>query len=274
MGVPFVPYSKTLINNRVVTAKLEYTNKEEQLKNYTNNVTMDNGWCWEIPLWDGLSVGYVHSLKFTTEEQIEEEFVKRYGVSPSRVVDFKTGRREKAWVKNVTSVGLSFGFIEPLEATGLASIITNIFRLLEVFSANHKINSFDRELFNSSVINELDGQKTFIDIHYSSAQRSDTDYWYHVTNEIEYDWDFGNCKRSVDATIGDRDYSDKKLNGGVPFILVGNEYTPMSSGFVKSLGDKKYYEDALNDWIEYDSKSNQTVLDQPTTYQYLKDNVY
>ena len=48
----------------------------------------------------------------------------------------------------------------------------------------------------------------------------------------------------------------------------------MSSGFVKSLGDKKYYEDALNDWIEYDSKSNQTVLDQPTTYQYLKDNVY
>ena len=150
MHVPYKSYSDTLINDKAITAKIPYTDKNRQLTNYTNNVTMKNGWCWEIPLWDGLSVGYVHSSKFGTEEEIRDEFVERYGVEPDRSVNFNTGRYEKGWVKNVASVGLSFGFIEPLEATGLASIVTNIFRLLEVLSTNLSPNSFDRQTLNNA----------------------------------------------------------------------------------------------------------------------------
>lgn len=283
MKVPFIPYSDTLINNRVLTAKIPYENKEEQIKHYTNNVTMNNGWCWEIPLWDGLSVGYVHSLKFSSEEEIQAEFIDRYGDVPTNVVNFKTGRREKGWVKNVASVGLAYGFIEPLEATGLASIIENIFRLLEVFSSNHRINAFDRELFNHAVSVELDGQKTFIDMHYAAAQKSDTEYWYHVTNEIEYDWSAGNCQRCLDATIGDRNYSDKASNGGNPFILVGNDYSPLSSGFIQSLGnaskghkslDISYYSQIKNNWLSGDKSRNEQVLKYPTTFEYLSNTVY
>ncbi len=67
MGVDYIDFNNTLINNRVVRIKIPYTNKNKQLKNYTNCVALKNGWCWEIPLWDSLSLGYVHSLKFSSE---------------------------------------------------------------------------------------------------------------------------------------------------------------------------------------------------------------
>ena len=76
MKEEYIPFSDTLINNKALAAKIPYTNKEKQLKNYTNSVALDNGWCWEIPLWDGLSVGYVHTNMFASEEEIENEVKK------------------------------------------------------------------------------------------------------------------------------------------------------------------------------------------------------
>ena len=55
MGVDYIDFNNTLINNRVVRIKIPYTNKDKQLKNYTNCVALINGWCWEIPLCDSLS---------------------------------------------------------------------------------------------------------------------------------------------------------------------------------------------------------------------------
>ena len=274
MGVPFKSYADTLINNRVVSAKIPYTNKNEQLTSYTNNVTMDNGWCWEIPLWDGISVGYVHSLLFTSSEEINKEFVERYGVEPERTINFTTGRREKAWVKNVASVGLSYGFIEPLEATGLASIVTNVFRLLEVFSTNLKVNAFDRQMYNHSVALELDRSKTFIDMHYAASHKNDTKYWDYVTNRINYPWDQHNCGRSIEMTVGDRDFSNKDLNGGLSFILAGNGYGPTSPGFTKSLGDINHYRKLKDCHILEDKALNNKVLQCSTTLEFLEDTIY
>ena len=116
MGEEFIPFDDTLINNKALTAKIPYTDKNKQLKNYTNSVALKNGWCWEIPLWDKMSVGYVHTNKFATEEEIEQEFFEHVGEEVEyRTVHFKTGRYKKGWVKNVVAVGLSYGFLEPLE---------------------------------------------------------------------------------------------------------------------------------------------------------------
>jgi len=274
MHVPYKSYSDTLINDKAITAKIPYTDKNRQLTNYTNNVTMKNGWCWEIPLWDGLSVGYVHSSKFGTEEEIRDEFVERYGIEPDRSVNFNTGRYEKGWVKNVASVGLSFGFIEPLEATGLASIVTNIFRLLEVLSTNLSPNSFDRQTFNHACGTELDNSKTFIDMHYAASHRSDTEYWRYVTQVIEYPWDEHSCGRSIEMRVGDRDFSNKKANGGLTHILAGNGYSPHSPAFVQSVGDRNHYSTLKDNIIKEDNELNRKVLEYPTTYEYLKTHIY
>ena len=76
----YISFKDTSINNKALRAKIPYTNKEEQLKSYTNCVALENGWCWEIPLWDGMSLGYVHSDKFATEEEIKENSLIGMGI--------------------------------------------------------------------------------------------------------------------------------------------------------------------------------------------------
>jgi tryptophan halogenase len=280
MKVPFEKY-ETMLNNRVVSCKVPYSNKEEQLKHYTNNVTMKNGWCWEIPLWDGMSLGYVHTLQFASEEEIEQEFKEfvssRYGVTPEiKTMKFNSGRREEAWVKNVASVGLSFGFIEPLEATGLFSVITNIFRLLEILTKSSRINAFDRKMFNHTVTLELDKQKTFVDMHYLAAHRCDTEYWDYVTNEVSHDWTKNNLNLSIEMSMFTRDYSDPHY-GGLAYILAGNGYSPVSPGFIE--GVKQSYDmvavQAYKDRIlQHDREQNNLFETFPTTYEFLKETIY
>lgn len=273
MHEPFVPY-RTLINHRVIAAKIPYTDKETQLTTYTNNVAMNNGWCWEIPLWDGLSVGYVHSLKYATTSNIYQEFIDRYGERDVKEISFRTGRRLRAWTGNVASVGLSYGFIEPLEATGLASIVTNVFRLLEALSRGMKFNSLDRQAYNTSCADSLDNSKTFIDMHYASSHKDDTEYWNHVTNEIEYDWNSFSNGRTIELLCKDRNFSNKEINGGLPFILAGSGYGQYSTAFTRSLADKEYYGPIKDEWLEKDRQLTEEVLQCRTPTQFLKDTIY
>ena len=134
MKEEFISFSDTLINDKAIVAKIPYKDKDKQLKNYTDSVALKNGWCWNIPLWNHMSVGYVHSSKFATPEQIESELFEHVGEVDYEIINYKSGRYKRGWVKNVVSVGLSYGFLEPLEGTGLASMFINSFRLLEAIS--------------------------------------------------------------------------------------------------------------------------------------------
>jgi tryptophan halogenase len=189
---------------------------------------------------------------------------------------FNSGRRAEAWVKNVASVGLSFGFIEPLEATGLFSVITNIFRLLEILTKSSRINAFDRKMFNHTVTLELDKQKTFVDMHYLAAHRCDTEYWDYVTNEVSHDWTKNNLNLSIEMSMFTRDYSDPHY-GGLAYILAGNGYSPVSPGFIE--GVKQSYDmvavQAYKDRIlQHDREQNNLFETFPTTYEFLKETIY
>ena len=188
---PYISFGDTLINNRVLRAKIPYTNKEEQLKNYTDSVALKNGWCWHIPLWDHMSVGYVHTNKFATPQEIESEFFEHVGEVDYETIEFKTGRYERGWVKNVIGVGLSYGFIEPLESTGIATMIVSAFRLLEGLS-KHELcyNKVDLDLFNQAV--GPDGTshiRPFVEMHYYLSRRDDSDYWNYITDEVDFGYD-------------------------------------------------------------------------------------
>jgi len=263
----------------MIKTRLLKNNIFQEFKNYTNNVALDNGWCWEIPLWDGMSLGYVHTLQFADENSIEQEFInfvrERYGVDPEiNVINFKSGRYENAWVKNVASVGLSYGFIEPLESTGLVSVVTNIFRLLEVITQSQRINSFDRKLFNYTVNLELDKQKNFVDIHYQSAHKNDTDYWKYVTNHLEYDWESENHKLSIEMTMFNRDYANHHLKG-LPFILSGNGYSPLSPGLIRgSKYDMNGMSEIKDKFLSKDKDMNEKIMKSPSTMEFLKSTIY
>ena len=106
-------------------------------------------------------------------------------------IEFKTGRYERGWVKNVIGVGLSYGFIEPLESTGIATMIVSAFRLLEGLS-KHELcyNKVDVDLFNQAV--GPDGtshMRPFVEMHYYLSRRDDSDYWNYITDEVDFGYD-------------------------------------------------------------------------------------
>ena len=282
----YIPFSNTLINNKALAAKIPYSNKEKQLKNYTNSVALDNGWCWEIPLWDGLSIGYVHTNMFATEEEIEKEFFDRYGEIEYRTLTFNTGRYKRGWVKNVVGLGLSYGFIEPLEATGIATTLENTFRLIECLSKRDMFyTQIDRDLFNHSTSESIDRYRSFIEMHYYLSSRDDSSYWKYVTENINYDYNDDyrtGYKQFLDQIVIDRnlthtvpDYNGHTSFAGTLFIVAGMNYSCYSKGY--TLGefinnDNLYKECEL--FEEYLKKIKFSMRSCPSSYKYLKRTIY
>jgi tryptophan halogenase len=284
IGEKFIDFNETLINNRVVRAKIPYTDKEKQLKNYTNCVALDNGWCWEIPLWDCLSVGYVHSLKFTSEEDIKKEFIdfcyQRHNISISdediSIINYKTGRHEKAWSKNVIGVGLSYGFLEPLESTGILTLLVNGFRALEMLSKREFFyTKVDQDIFNYSVNTEVDSLRGFIEIHYAFSSRDDSDYWRYVTEEIEYPKHRESTYFDIMfRTVAIRNYMDTFTNNGAPYIMAGLNYTHYSPAFNKILPETEELKLRKEDFLKEDEYFYDMISAYPSTSEFLKQKIY
>ena len=275
MGEEFIPFTNTLINNKAIVASIPYTNKKDQLKNYTDSIALRNGWCWEIPLWNCMSVGYVHTNQFATEEEIEQEFFDRYGEVEYKTIEYKTGRYERGWVKNVVGIGLAYGFIEPLESTGLATTFTNCFRLLESISkrgANY--TQIDRDVFNNSIGQYgVDAWRTQIEMHYYLSTRTDSDYWKYVTEHINY-------RNGIDSEFAYENFLYKSAitrnlfpNGepGPMYISLGMGYSPFSRAMILRDAfeppDIREFNQSLDNLEKF-------AEDLPSTFEFLQDTIY
>ncbi len=278
----YISFSDTLINNKVLRAKIPYTDKEKQLKNYTNCVALKNGWCWEIPLWEHLSVGYVHTNKFASSEEIEKQFFERVGECKYDVLEYKTGRYKRGWVKNVVAVGLSYGFLEPLESTGIATTLANCYRLIEGLSRRDmQVTQVDRDGFNSTVgkIN-LDSLRHFIELHYILSSRDDSDYWRYVTEDIDYHDESRQYLDFLVRTWIGRSYfkpGAKSLSGNL-FIAAGMDYNCISKSTYKFTdtdmpGGERRSEEVKRfaEFLKLISEQTETLR---TSYSYLKETIY
>jgi tryptophan halogenase len=193
---PFHSLSEMLPNNRAWATRLSYKNKEVELEGFTNCTAIENGWCWNIPLWSRIGTGYVYSDKFVSPEVAKEEF-KQYLMSEKMViprtkeevdslefrdVPMRVGIHERTFVKNVVAIGLSAGFIEPLESNGLFSVHEFLFKLVDILQRGD-ISQFDRDMYNVSVRDLFDGFSKFVALHYALSHRDDTPYWKTIKNK-------------------------------------------------------------------------------------------
>jgi tryptophan halogenase len=148
---------------------------------------MEAGWRWRIPLQHRTGNGYVFSSSFVSEETATEALVAAVEGEPiaqPRVLKFKAGRRTRSWVRNCVAVGLSGGFLEPLESTSIYLIQAAISALVELLPEK-EIAPSDRDEFNRIVDLEYDRVRDFLILHYHATERSDTDFWNYVrTMEI------------------------------------------------------------------------------------------
>ena len=177
LGVPYRSYSDALFNDRAVTLATE---GEVTVSTQTTAAALANGWAWRIPQQNRVGNGYVYSSHFCSEEQAEGEFLDYLKVNRPDVelrhISFETGRVETVWNKNTLAVGLSQGFLEPLEATALALVQLTLAKFVREYAANG-LTSRGSETLNREVAEAFDGVKNYLQTHFLLSNREDSDYW-------------------------------------------------------------------------------------------------
>ena len=146
---------------------------------YTRAIARDAGWQWRIPLQNRTGNGFVFCSKYMSDDeamQILLENIEGDTLNEPRIIKFKTGQRRKYWNKNCIAMGLSSGFIEPLESTGIHLFQRAILRLLSMFpTMGIKQSSIDE--YNTQTREEAENIKDFIILHYHLTDRRDTPFW-------------------------------------------------------------------------------------------------
>ena len=178
LQVPFVSFAENLFNDAAVVLP---TPRPEEVAPQTVSTTLKNGWAWTIPLTSRIGNGYVYSSKYTTADEAEKELRNFTGVGDSTEVEarhlkMKVGRVEKHWAGNCVAVGLSQGFIEPLEATALQLVFDTIQNFVIALESGN-FTTEKRDGFNAGVNGLFDGVRDYIVAHYLMNSRTDTDYW-------------------------------------------------------------------------------------------------
>lgn len=294
---PFVSYEDLIPNNRAWAVKIPYVDKEKELETYTNCTAIENGWVWNTPLWNSIGTGYVYSDKFVTKEKALEQFKNHLRTNTTvpnidriteelnyRDISMRIGIHERSWVKNVIAIGLSSGFIEPLESNGLITIHEFLFILVK-FLGRDRIIQWDRDCYNQAIRKFFHGFAQFISLHYSLSIRDDTEYWKYVTdrtflNEIIQNVDnFSNQffefahRKSV--------LQEMSTWGGMHCISTGMEYFVVDESVIEKWkffhpqnDYKKIIDSLIIDWDRSKKIWNDEAKKCPTHYQYLKENFY
>ena len=177
LKVPFVSFAENLFNDSAVAIP---TDIETEIPAETLSTALSNGWAWKIPLTNRFGNGYVFSSKYCSPDEAETELRSHLNILESDVearhLKMKVGRVHETWAKNCVAVGLSQGFIEPLEATALQFVYSTI----EQFSQALEEGNFsgkNRDEFNARMNANFEGVRDYIVLHYKTNSRSDSQYW-------------------------------------------------------------------------------------------------
>lgn len=173
----WVSYKEYLPMNRAITLSTPL-NLNKGIEPYTQATALSSGWYWRIPTQTRYGNGYVFNDEYITSDNALKEFNIALNTnfnSPIKDIKFEAGRIDKFWNKNCVSVGLSSGFIEPLEAQSIGFSIIQAYSIVEYLNTWLNYPKIS-EKYNKEITKVFDNTVDYIQLHYFS-QRIDSKFW-------------------------------------------------------------------------------------------------
>jgi len=176
LDVEFEDWSHWLAADRALVVQ---SRSSEPPPPYTRAIAHSSGWQWNIPLQTLTSNGLVYSSRFCSDDDARATLLGNITgttITEPRPLKIKTGRRKYAWHKNCVAIGLSSGFVEPLESTSIHLIDTALVRLMRLFPFSGEM-ALLADRFNHETRIEWEAVRDFIILHYKQTQRDDSEFW-------------------------------------------------------------------------------------------------
>ena len=151
---------------------------------YTRATARSAGWHWRIPLQERAGNGYVYASDHISDQDALDDLTTQLGetiLGEPRFLRFTAGRRRQLWNRNCVAIGLSSGFLEPLESTSIHMAISGIYNLLDHFP-DKRFDQTNIDSYNAELIHELEHIRDFIVLHYCLTQRDDAPLWRYVSS--------------------------------------------------------------------------------------------
>lgn len=177
LKTPFIPFAENLFNDAAIAMP---TPSQGPIESQTVSRALRHGWAWQIPLTNRVGNGYVYSSAHCSADEAETELRRHLGMLDSDVearhLKMRVGRMAKQWNRNCVAVGLSQGFIEPLEATALLFVQRTAAQLVEALEQGD-LGPAAQDRFNEAMATRFENTRDYIVAHYKTNSRNDTDYW-------------------------------------------------------------------------------------------------
>ncbi|SOD60464.1 tryptophan halogenase [Streptomyces zhaozhouensis] len=187
LDVPFISFQDTLPNDSAVALQVPMDMERRGILPCTTSTAQDAGWIWTIPLTGRVGTGYVYARDYLSPEEAERTLREFVGPAAADAeanhIRMRIGRSERSWERNCVAIGLSSGFVEPLESTGIFFIHHAIEQLVKNFPGD-EWSDVHRDLYNRSVEHVMEGVREFLVLHYVAAKRNDTPYWKDTNTRV------------------------------------------------------------------------------------------
>ena len=179
LGAPFRSVSDTLFCDTALAVQVPYPSANSPIASATISTAHEAGWTWDIGLHERRGIGYVYSSRHTSDERAEQVLRAYAGPAsaglPLRKIPMRVGYREQQWIGNCVAVGLSAGFLEPLEASGIGLVETAVHMIGALFPHNGEMAPVARH-FNHFMRERYARIVDFIKLHYCLSRRMER-FW-------------------------------------------------------------------------------------------------
>jgi len=190
-GIPLISQKHVLYNDSALAVQIAYPNENYPIASQTSSTAQSAGWIWDIGLPTRRGVGHVYSGSHIGDDQAEAElraYIIQTGgpadIPQPRKLTFNPGYREKFWHRNCVAIGLSAGFIEPLEASALAIVEMSAAMVGDDLPATREAMDIVAKRFNEAFTYRWERVIDFLKLHYVLSRRRDTAYWRDNTADV------------------------------------------------------------------------------------------